>query len=259
MLKESMITQTETKKNADWKLGRAHLTKIEQVGGIGEWVANSKPDAIEKAFCKHPKCLCCMDERVVCQKKDGVYSAGSGILVKDDPEKREAFIAELQTAGVTETTTHDGCGAVALYAEKKGITVEEAKKEAVEWAKYLADRLKGKYKGELRVAIPYHNAQSAYYDLTGTFNPQNASKIFPEGFVISRKYMKPEDAVLQIQVGVSIATGKNGFGDRFSEETPFSVVIVASSAEELATAKAELSAVASHSVNISGFVKPQKP
>ena len=240
----------ENEKDITWKAGRDHLNRIKDGGGFQSGMSHDK-----HAFPEKVHSLCCMDERVVSERNDSVYSAGSGILIKDNPKKRAAFVGELKKAGVKNVTTHEGCGAVSLYAKQKNISVEEAQVEARQWAKDLSKELGGAYEGELTVSPQdYHVAQVAYYDFTGRFNPSMTGD-YPAGFVISRKYMPAEDATAQTSVGVGIAKGDHGYGKRFDKKTPFTIVIVAENDADLKLGKKELQALSGADVTIDGFIK----
>ncbi len=245
-----MAHSNEHEKDTTWHATRDHLNRIKEDGGFQNAITHEPA-----AFPEKVTCVCCMDERVVNEKSDAVYSAGSGILIKDDPKKWKAFVKELKAAGVTNACTHEGCGAVGLYAKQKNISLEQAIEESRESAKKLAAELGGEYEGELTVSPEdYHVAQTAYYDLTGRFNPGMAVA-FPPGFVISRKYMPAEDALAQTKVGVGIAQGEHGYGKRFDKKNPFVIVVVADTAADLAKGKKEVKGLAGPSVIIDGFVR----
>ncbi len=94
------------KVDAAWEAVRRQHEKL-----VAEGAQNffSNVDGIEKAFepLSGEVSVMCIDEGC-CGK--GVHTAGSGCLRKD----RDVLIAELKAAGVTEFTTHAGCGAWAL-------------------------------------------------------------------------------------------------------------------------------------------------
>jgi hypothetical protein len=244
----------EAEKDARFARDRALIRRIRKAGGYQKWVARSEGTR-SAAFPEKVSSLFCMDDRVVETGTNGVYSAGSGILIKDNGKKREAFIAEMRNAGVTEITTHEGCGAVALYAKREGKTPEEAQEDARAWAKELAAELHGGYRGELPVSPEFHIAQVLYYDMTGRFNPGNAPTLFPPGFVVSRKYMPAYDAKAQTEVGIAIAKGDHGYGNRFGLfKDRFAIVVVAENKKQLALGKVEVRKKAGVSVSVDGFI-----
>lgn len=251
-----MAHTNEKEKDIHWIAGRSLARSIERAGGYQKWVKKHSEEAVG-AFPEKVNCLCCMDERVVAQKRNAVYSAGSGILIKDDVEKRKNFIAALKKENIKEITIHEGCGALALYQRLNNLSADQAQADMVEWAKYLSVRLQGEYGGELGVApADFHVAQTLYYDLTGKFNPANAPTLFPSGFVVSRKYMDKKSALAQAEVGVGIALGDHGFGKRFNKKDTFTVVVVGRNAKEVAKGKKEAKKFARKEVAVQGFAAP---
>ena len=225
----------EREKDRHWKRGRAHVDDVLGAGGFNGYISekSSRIREARKAFETLPTCVYCMDERAAMNAKNGVYVAGSGILLKDNPQKRAAFIEECKRLGVTDTTLHPGCGAVALYAKQKGISVKQAEQDAKDWARTLARKLGGRYRGEVRIEPKdFHVAQGAYYDSTNKFNPGNAPDIFPTGFVVSRGVVSAEDALAELNVGAGIALGDHGYGNRFTRKNKFMVTVIARSPEE---------------------------
>lgn len=189
-------------------------------------------EGIEEAFESDDHTLCCIDEGT---PFGDMRSAGSGILLEG--EDRAKFIEELKRAGVKEVTSHTGCGAAALYREKMGITDKSVDEVAQEGARRMAEELGVPYSGHItELARPkeFHNARVVYFDGTGSFNP-SAVKGLPAGFVVSRKFMTPEQARIETRITMSIAFGDHGFGKKFSENEP--LVVVAIGAGELTTAQ----------------------
>lgn len=216
-----------------WQEDGIKLDAIQRAGGFTRFCEKNK-SKIKKAFCENPSCVCCMDERVVSQMTDAMYIAGSGILIKDDPVKKAKFVEELKKQGIKDTYTHARCGAVDIYAERKGISKEQAIKEGEEWARELAGLLGGKYLGEKKV-VPEesHVARVVYIDMTGKFNP-GAVEVLPGGFVISGT-LGIQHAIEQLEVALTIAFGDHGYAERLNQTTPFEIVVVGSTGEEHAT------------------------
>lgn len=125
---------------------------------------------------------------------------------------------------------HEGCGAVrGVYAGAKNITAEEAEADALAWAKELEAELGGDGEIEILPVAPkeFHNAQCAYIVFTENFNVQAAGEVLSPGFVISGTAVDMDHVAAQVGVAVSIAFGSHGFGDRFTKEHPFVLVVVA--------------------------------
>ncbi|MFQ5541096.1 MAG: hypothetical protein ACE5F4_02530 [Candidatus Paceibacteria bacterium] len=220
-----------------WLSGREHIERVHAEGGWQEYADGIHEEERERLFSTRSTCVCCMDERVAFgsgETLDAVYAAGCGILIKDDVEKRQAFVAALKERGVTDVYSHAECGAVALYAEQKGIALAEALLEADTWYRELADALGGTYHADLAVSPEgHHVAQTLYWDATGTFNPGKVPGIFPTGFVVTEPVVGTAHAKEHVDVALGIALGEHGFGTRFSAAHPFEIVVVAPSAEEL--------------------------
>ena len=212
-------------KEHEWLKGQEKISGILEQGM--ESYVDQMPD-LENAFVEGDHTLCCMDEGVA---QGDMRSAGSGILT-EGPE-REAFIAKLKAAGVKDVTSHEGCGAAGLYKEKHGITDMTVDEVAIEQAKRMAEELDVPYKGhvtELDRPKEFHNARVVYLDGTGRFNPSRVSEL-PQGFVVSARYMTPEQALSEVQLAIKIAFGEHGFGDKFSQDDPLVVVAIGDSTE----------------------------
>ena len=124
-------------------------------------------------------CICCMDERT----PYGVHSAGSGILLSD-----KEFDEYFEKTGADSISSHTGCGAAKLYAEKMGL-VGDPDVIAREWAERKAKE-KGVPHIHLEVEKPSHYARVCYYDGTGRFNYQGVN--LPVGFVVNRGNLNKE-------------------------------------------------------------------
>ena len=176
----------------------------------------------------------CVDEGT----PGGLHSAGSGIL-RDKAEVITAF----KKAGVTEVTSHDGCGAAKLYARLHGLDESKGdecgKKFSEEIAKDLAVPYHHITAHEMSRPKEFHIARVAYYDGTGTFNFGDG-KTFPPGFVISRKIQSEKDSLFEVTLGLNIAFGKNGFGDLITKSDPFILVAVGETKEDTESLKTEL-------------------
>lgn len=197
------------------------------------------------------RCICCMDERI----PDGIHSAGSGILLSD-----RDFDAYFEKSGADSISSHTGCGAAKIYAEKMGLDISDSDRIGREWAE-----IKAKEKGvphiHLEVEKPFHYARVCYYDGTGRFNYKGVDGL-PAGFVVGRKYMSVSASLAEAGVAKNIIFGHHGFGkDLLNEGSPFLFVAVADTEEEMERLKAELSEFAkpfSKEIVVDGFVAPKQ-
>lgn len=204
----------------EWK--KQSLT-IEAILSQGMEAYAQSVEGVDAAFETEDHTLCCIDEGTPFGDR---RSAGSGILVEGDD--RATFIENLKRVGVKEVTSHAGCGAAALYREKMGLTGQSVDEVAQEGARRIAQELGVPYKGHLtELARPkdFHSARVVYVDGTGSFNPA-AVEGLPAGFVVSRKFMTPEQSKVEVGIALSIAFGDHGFGKKFSDREPLVVVAI---------------------------------
>lgn len=217
----------EAKKYWDEQLST--FEKIKEKGNIAQYIHGFAN--LENAFRGDDLSVCCIDEGTPygCMR-----FAGSLILHQDKAEK---FSDVLKIAGVKGVYSHAGCGAAGLYAKQNNLDLEKADEYGIIWAKKFADILNVSYKGHIgsEGSLPmkrpagFHVARVIYYDGTGRFNPDNAMGL-PQGFVISRRYhINPADALEEVKIAISIATGDHGFGDLISGESPLFVIPVGDS------------------------------
>jgi len=172
----------------------------------------------EQAFAANPerRAIICIDEGCT---GEASHLAGSGCGI---PE--EQLLSQLKAAGITEFTTHEGCGAWALAHPE--LTDNASKEEAVKvWGKGIAEKLNLPYKhisaAEMKRPPELHNAFYAIYDATGNFNRDRVPEMGP-GFVTSPKYFASAKADLEL--AAKIAFGAHGFGSKFDQENPFVLV-----------------------------------
>lgn len=184
--------------------------------------------AVQEAFRNDLELVvCCMDERVQVgpgQKK--VAIAGSGILLSTDQLTR--FVTAMRHAGrVVRVTSHEGCGACAMFCESKGFPVQRAEKEGQDFAARLTDRLNLPPAALGRCGYPrngkpqpdfpmegnphFHHARNIVVDWTGRFRPMALP--FPASFELSaRHYPDSAQVLTELRAAVGIAFGGHGFG-----------------------------------------------
>jgi hypothetical protein len=222
----------------EWKKQSA---SIEAVLAQGMQVYAESLEGVDAAFDTKEHTLCCIDEGT---PQGDMRSAGSGILMEGDD--RAKFIEELKRAGVKEVTSHEGCGAAALYKEKMGLTDKTVDEVAQEGARRIAEELGVPYKGHItELARPkeFHNARVIYVDGTGSFNPSVVEGL-PAGFVVSRRFMTPEQARTETNIATRIAFGDHGFGKKFSAKEPLVIVTIGGEDLSSETLREELETLA---------------
>ncbi|TSC83775.1 MAG: hypothetical protein G01um101413_915 [Parcubacteria group bacterium Gr01-1014_13] len=212
---------------------------------------------LKQTFLTKLEAVVCIDEG--CAHKDykgkaKLALAGAGILFPaSSEEERVQLIAKLFTEiGIVEITSHGGCGAVGL-AYKRDFsdsqpTAQELEDYGKKWVEKVAAEMirLGREAAvghisveELERPAEFHIAHVVYFDGVGGFNPDKESGL-PMGFVISRKFLPSEYAVEELKVAASIAFGHHGFGELFTSETPFVIIPLANSLEELNNLKSEI-------------------
>lgn len=214
-----------------WNEQSEILKKIEDNGGIASYI-KTIPN-IADAFKGNDLIVCCIDEGT---PYGCIRFAGSLILNQDKAGK---FIPLLENAGVQGVYSHTGCGAAQLYAKQNNLDVDKADEYGIDWAKKLAEMIGVPYKGHIgtqgiepmKRPKEFHIARVIYYDGTGRFNPDKV-KDLPLGFVISRRYhLEAKDALDEVKIAISIATGNHGFGDLIDKISPIIIIPIGDSGD----------------------------
>ncbi len=243
----------DMEKEARWLEHNAAMQKL-----IQEGVEAAMADIpnLEQAFVGEEPTLCCMDEGT---PMGNMRSAGSGILTEG--EERTAFVGALKAAGVKEVTSHAGCGAAALYRKRHGLEKMSVDDVAIEQAKRMAAELGVPYKGhitDLQRPAEFHHARVVYVDATGRFNPARLKEL-PPGFVVSRRYMTPAQALEEVRIAMSIAFGDHGFGNKFSSREPLLIMPITDATEgdfDADVLRRELEQISDERVKVDGFIRP---
>lgn len=167
-----------------------------------------------------PLVVVCIDEGMPKNVINVAFIAGSGILEES-----------LDLSQIQGLTSHEGCGAARLSATNtkfEGNPDEFGHTYAKDTAKRLAIPYEGVITAEdMTRPTAFHIADTFYLDGTREgFNP-NVIQHAPVGFVHSRGiFGDPEIGKRQMDLGIAIATGAHGFGDRFTPDNPFNIVVI---------------------------------
>ncbi|MDB4978695.1 MAG: hypothetical protein JWM56_881 [Candidatus Peribacteria bacterium] len=224
-----MSLSKESEKDLAWELAWEHPFFAK---GPDIWLKEVKRTNVAAAFGMKGGILMCIDEGVEPEPgKNGVYLAGSGILYRKnsiaDPQDRRRQLAEdLRDKKITGVMSHSDCGACAIFCHETGS--DEPDIVAREWALQLADDLHVPYMGHIeRPNRPaFHHALIAYYDGTASLRDPSLGGL-PPGFTISRGIIDDtEHALYELNLACQIAFGDHGFGDRFTAERPFHIVVI---------------------------------
>lgn len=200
------------------------LKKIKEKGGMANYI-KTIPN-IQAAFKGNDLIVCCIDEGTA---YGCIRFAGSLIL---NQGKVETYVEILKNIGVKGIYSHAGCGAAELFAKQNNLDIAKADEYGIDWAKKLADMFGVPYKGHISAKgfepmkrpKEFHIARVIYYDGTGRFNPDKI-KDLPLGFVISRRYhLEIKDALNEVKIAISIATGSHGFGDLIDKDHPIMII-----------------------------------
>jgi hypothetical protein len=179
----------------------------------------------------NPVVLTCIDEGISpydieddlgLKKVSLIRTAGSGILARD--WQQDVFQGKKD--GIRGVLSHGECGAAGIYAQEHLLQgdVDAIGDEA---AMKVAQSLETKYLGRItprRRPSGLHTARAIYYD--GTSRGFEASKLttLPQGFGISRGFGGREAGLDNAELAKTIAMGDNGFGEKFTQETPLYLV-----------------------------------
>ena len=200
-----------------WSEQSKRIDAIMQSDGFAPYI-NKQPNQDE--IWRLPNTvLGCIDEGC---KNTSFHLAGSGILLGLDKT------AELLVnSGATEITSHDGCGAAGLYAQRENLATDNADNYGIVFAQKLAEKTGLSYRHitaqEMSRPPEFHIARLAVYDGSGNFNPA-AIPGFPACFWISR-YLNPE-AKEEAAISAQIALGGHGYGNLLTPEEPFYFIII---------------------------------
>lgn len=260
----------EQEKQSAWEAENDEIKTLLN-DGVEKYFKTEFPD-LKNAFTNDLQCVICMDEGTAHKDYGGENKfclAGSGILFPaGSEEERITKTAKMFVdLGITEVTSHEGCGAAGL-AYKRDFpgttpTAEQIENYAKNWSKMVSEEMGRLGHVENYNHIPaeemerpaeFHVARVVYYDNIGGFNP-NKEIGLPMGFVIERKYVPVEYAQEELKVAVDIAFGHHGFGaERFFKDLPFVIIPMSDSQAGLEELKKEITSVLSEN----SFYKEEK-
>lgn len=251
----------DNKKQLAFEAENSDIKEIVDLGAA-EYFKREFPD-IKHAFLTPQKCVVCMDEGTAHKDINGEAKfclAGSGILypAADENDRLEKVGKLLIERGVSDITSHGGCGAAGIAyrrdfpdADMHENLAAKIEEYARTWSDKLADKIRelGHPADRTHVSaedmerpVEFHSARVAYFDGVGGFNP-NKEIGLPMGFVIESVYLPAEYAAEELKVAVNIAFGHHGFGELFSNDLPFIIIALVKDGDNLETMKTEIAAV----------------
>ena len=255
-------------KNEAFETQNPDLKELVELGAQ-KYFRQEFPD-LKHSFIDSQKCVCCMDEGTAHKDINGeakLALAGSGILYPagNEAERLEKVAKIMIERGVTNITSHGGCGAAGLAFKRDFPEADlhdpDLAQKIEDYAKAWSDKLADKIR-ELGVSaerthvlaedmerpVEFHNARVVYFDAIGGFNP-NKEIGLPMGFVIERKYFPADYTAVELKVAADIAFGHHGFGELFTMDNPFVLIAMASTADEADSLKKEMSATLAENEN----------
>jgi len=185
---------------------------------------------LQDAF-RHTWRVSCMDEGT---PNGDIRLPGSGILYDD--KKMMKILGSAAEEALLEgkelvLTSHYGCGAGALKAQRLGRPATEGDYIASAIIKACAARLGLRHshigKDSLKRPESHHISRIVYIDNVGHFSPATTEGM-PPGFVLSRKYIDNRDLAAYTKIALDIAMDKgHGFGEFISDDEPIVVIPMA--------------------------------
>lgn len=194
----------------------------------------------QETFQDGPRYVGCIDEgdsgvQGISASKIGLGGSGIGYSLA---------LNDLSGRGVVLVTSHEDCGAVALYAKENNITDISVEELGRKEAQYLAQKLGVDYHfikiSHMSRPANFHLARVLYYDGTGLFNPSAVSGL-PKGFLITRGYISDKKyAEKLVNIALGIAFSPHSFNEKFTPASPFYLVVVADNNDQAHQLKAEV-------------------
>lgn len=228
-------------KKTEWLKSETIMKEIYE-SGMQSYIEKHVPhiqDALESAFRKY--IVTCVDERVVCQRgivneNECILPSPGSLLLLPEDEALE-IVHHGQVGGIT---THEGCGACAVYAKREALDETNTDLYGIERAKRLRDAVTATGRtftyrhinaDEMRRPKEFHTARVIYYIGEDTLNPsalpEKEFEALSVGFGVSARFFRSQTSKDSLNLCISIALGKHGFGDYFIEEEPLIIVPIA--------------------------------
>jgi hypothetical protein len=192
---------------------------------------------LEQAFASYPKQCGCADGRI---HEHRCGRAGEGIVagVEAMLEEIEDKINRGEISGEYEIVSHGGCGgakAVCEMLKKAGKLNSDYDSDqfGVEFAKKLFEEAQKRFP-EIKFVCRHldasdmdelHGERAIYFDSTGKINIDAVAEL-PEGYIFT-DMPKISDDVTEKELSAlcSIALSDHGFGERFTINNPFRIII----------------------------------
>lgn len=199
-------------------------------------------ERMAKAFAQTPCCLGCSDGRI---REARLGRAGMGILagVEQTAEAIRSLLVKDEIKGTLVIKSHDGCGAAGLVCRKmisegklpEGYPSDELGKK---FAQDVVETLKSQGYDVIYEHTPavemdeFHNERVVYLDGTDSISLEGAD--LPRGFILSGFGFSEGETAEELKALCGIALGDHGFGERFTKENPFRVIVSAKDGGKLA-------------------------
>ena len=205
--------------------------------------------------------IVCSDGRVLPSSGAKMGLAGEGILLSQ--EELDSFIKKYR-GKIKKVTSHEECGAAGIAFREQQVGIGTPDGLGMDFAKWLAKQLGAEYEhitmGKMRST--FHDERAICFDGTGKFNPAVLGAMPGHfvssgyGFDLGEEYMKKELDTL-----TGIALGDHGFGNKFTSDDKFYIIVSAKDSAQLA----EMTAIAEEAVGkfgekvaVKGFVYKQE-
>lgn len=221
-------------KDRAWAAEQAGYNRLRQLAEIvPEGIFGT--ERLRQAFETKPTAIVCMDEGVSLADPVAteVALAGSGVFFTDEEAAQTATALRTHGLLIDTVTYHEACGAAGLYAARHGLLPEGSAR----WAAERLMRLLGlpgppAKVGYSEAKLPmqrdprFHHAVAAVVDGTGRINLPILE--FPASLQLSACYYpNPHRLAEEVALAETIALDPvHGFGERFTPEQPFLIVLV---------------------------------
>lgn len=179
----------------------------------------------------------CMDEGVteIHSKPIAVRLAGSGALIGSDLLASKGVMAKIMKQyNLGLISHHHDCGAGTILVERLGRSAEEGDAAIESFANSVVSAT-GQRVSAVHAALhrsPHQHIAVCHYYAGTRVAPQLGG--LPAGFVTSHFVLgKSTYGKHELAMAAGIAFGDHGFGDLFTEEAPYTIVVIAASKTQL--------------------------